>query len=383
MNNSNSYKIAINTRVLLKNKLDGIGWYTYHVLKHWVEKYPQHQFYFIFDRPYDESFIFGNNVCPIIVNPPARHPILWYIWYEFAIKNELTKINPDVFISLDSYTSLSWKGKKIIGIHDIAFALYDNQMGNIAQWFMRYFTPKYIESSDKIVTVSHSTKNDLISKYNCPKEKIIVSHNAPSEVYKPISENEKTEFKSKHTDDKNFFLFVGSIHPRKNVLKLLQGFELFKSTNSNENKLVIIGRLSWQYDEIVRYHYKMQFKNDVIFISHSTPEVIAQYMNSSIALCMVSIYEGFGVPIVEAMASDVPVICSNISSMPEVAGDAAVLVSPESETEIAHAMYKISTDSELRNKLVKNGKTQVQKYNWSSAADIVWTEIEKLIQNET
>jgi glycosyltransferase involved in cell wall biosynthesis len=373
------YTIAINTRALIKDKLDGIGWYTYHVLKHWVESHPEHQFYFIFDRPYDDQFIFEKNVTPIIVNPPARHPILWYIWYEFSITSALKKINPDIFISLDSYTSTSWKGKKIIGIHDIAFALFDDHIGKLVQYFMRYFTPKYIACADKIITVSNATKKDLISFYNCPEDKIVLSHNAPSSAYKPLSTDEIIDFKSKYTDNCDFFLFVGSIHPRKNVLKLLQGFETYKTTHSSLHKLVIIGRLSWQYDDIVSFHYKMKYKNDVIFISHSSPELISKYMGSSTALCMVSVYEGFGVPIVEAMASGVPIICSNISSMPEVAGDAAILVSSENEREIAEAMQTISTDIELRNRLVKNGKEQVKKYNWASAAEIVWAEIEKLI----
>jgi glycosyltransferase involved in cell wall biosynthesis len=374
-----SYRIAINTRVLIKDKLDGIGWYTYHVLKRWVEKYPQHQFYFIFDRDYDASFIFGDNVTPIIVNPPARHPILWYIWYEWAIPRALKKINPDIFISLDTYTSIRWKGKKMTGIHDIAFALFDGQVYPIAQKFLRYFTPKYIDASDKIVTVSQSTKNDLIKLYNCHAEKIIVSHNAASETYKPLSESERFNFKSINTDGKDFFLFVGSIHPRKNVLKLLKGFELFKSQNTSDTKLIIIGRLSWKYDTIIQFYEKMKYKDDVIFISHSTPDVIAQYMSACIALCMVSIYEGFGVPIVEAMASEVPIICSNISSMPEVAGDAAISITPDNEQDIASAMYTISRDEKLRNQLIENGKSQLKKYNWDDAADIVWVEIETLI----
>lgn len=379
MNSNTTYKIAINTRVLIKDKLDGIGWYTYHVLKHWVKTHPEHHFYFIFDRAYDASFIFGENVTPIIINPPARHPFLWYIWYEWAIPRTLSKIDPDIFISLDSYTSLRWKGKKIIGIHDIAFSLFDNQMGFLAQRFMRHFTPKYIQHSDKVITVSNATKQDLKLFYNCPVEKIIVSHNAPSEVYMPLSDIQITDFKAQHTDNQDFFLFVGSIHPRKNLLKLLQGYALFKSKTQLKTKLVIIGRLSWKYEDIVDYHHEMQFKDDVIFISHSTPSLISHYMASCSALCMTSVYEGFGVPIVEAMASGVPIICSNISSMPEVAGEAAILISPDNIEEISNAMLSLNSDNQLRTQLINAGKTQVQKYNWKEAAEIVWKEIENLI----
>lgn len=132
-------KIAINTRVLMPNKLDGIGWFTYQVVKRWVEKNPDVEFYFIFDRSYDSSFIFGKNVTPIVLSPPARHPILWYLWFEWMIPRLLNRLNPDVFVSLDTYTTTRWKGKKITGIHDIAFALFDGQVSWLTEKFFRHY----------------------------------------------------------------------------------------------------------------------------------------------------------------------------------------------------------------------------------------------------
>ena len=166
----------------------------------------------------------------------------------------------------------------------------------------------------------------------------------------------------------------------KNILNLLKSFEKFKSDNPSNKKLVLIGRLAWKYDDILSYHYKMMHKNDVIFRPHSPPEKISQWMASSIALIMVSIYEGFGVPIVEAMASGVPVICSNVSSMPEVAESAAIQVSPNNVNEISNAMKTISTDNKVMKQLIEDGKSQVKKYTWDSAADIIWNELESLIR---
>jgi len=372
-----SLKIAINTRSLLKDKLDGIGWFTYHILKNWVENHPQHHFYFLFDRPYDERFIFGKNVTSIVVSPPARHPLLWYIWYEWAIPRVLNQINPDVFISLDTYSSIRWKGRKITAIHDIAFALFDGHVDRLTQKFLRHYTPKYIETSEKIITVSHTTKRDLIEVYHCPENKIIVSNNAPTEVYKPMADKDIVDFKSSHTEGNDYFIFVGSIQPRKNVLTLLQAFEHFKFTHKTSHKLVLIGRMSWKYSDVSGYLEAMKFKNEVILIPHSSPEVISQWLASATALLMVSHYEGFGVPIVEALASGTPVICSNISSMPEVAGGGAILVSPQSVEEISNAMYSLSTDNNLRNELVEKGQKHIQQYTWNHAADIIWREIEQ------
>jgi len=367
-------KIAINTRLLMRDKLDGIGWFTYQVVKRWVENNPNIQFYFLFDRDYDSSFIFGNNVTPIVVSPPARHPILWYIWFEWMIPRALHKINPDIFISLDTYTTTRWKGRKLTAIHDIAFALFDGQSNWLTEWFLRHYTPQYINASEKIITVSQSTKNDLISFYKCPASKIIVSNNAADEIYKPLPEREKEKFKAENTNNCDYFIFVGSIHPRKNVLNLLKAFEKYKLENNTNVKLVLIGRI-WKYEDITSYLSQMQYKDAIIQIPHSPPEIIAQWVASAIALIMVSHYEGFGVPIIEALACGVPVICSNVSSMPEVAGEAAILVAPKSADEIARAMYLLSNDVHLRNQLIDKTSFQTSKYNWDEAARIIWEEI--------
>jgi glycosyltransferase involved in cell wall biosynthesis len=367
-------KIAINTRSLLSNKLDGIGWFTYQVVKRWVESNPNVHFYFLFDRPYDASFIFGKNVTPIVVSPPARHPFLWYIWYEWMIPRELGKINPDIFISLDTYTSTRWQGRKITAIHDIAFALFDGQVGSLTEKFLRYFTPKYIQCSEKIVTVSHSTKKDLEDFYNCPESKIIVSNNAASEVYKPMSAENIFQFKLDNTLGCDYFIFVGSIHPRKNVVNLLKAFEIYKRKSKNKTKLILIGRI-WSYNEMTDYLRSMAFKDEVIIIPHSTPEVVAQWVASSIALLMVSVYEGFGVPIIEAMACGVPVICSNVSSMPEVAGNAAIFVSPNNIEEVSNALTEIENNSILRIGLSEKAIIHSKKYNWEDAAEVIWEAI--------
>lgn len=362
----------------MKDRLDGIGWFTYHVVKHWVEENSEVQFYFIFDRAFDDSFIFGKNVTPIVVYPPARHPILWYLWYEWAVPRALDQIQPDVFVSLDTYTSVRWKGRKVTAIHDIAFALFDGQVDSLTQKFLRFFTPKYIAQSDLIVTVSNSTKKDLMHHYHCPEDKIVVAHNAPSSDYKPLSTDEILDFKVANTKGNDYFIFVGSIHPRKNILSLLNAFEQFKIETKSTHKLLLIGRMSWKYDDVNAYINAMEFNSDLILIPHSSPSVIAHWMAAATALLMVSHYEGFGVPIVEALASGTPVICSNVSSMPEVAGGGALLVNPNNVKEINDAMQTMVKDSSLRAELIQSGSKHIEKYKWTHAAEIIWEKIRAL-----
>ena len=360
--------------------MEGIGWFEYQILKRWVASYPQHQFFFIFDRAYSSDFIFDSNVTPIILSPPARHPILWYIWYEWQIPSLLSRLKADVFVSFDTYTSVRAKVKKMTAIHDVAFALFEDQMDSLSQRFLRFYTPKYIACSDAIITVSEQTAEDLINHYNCPKEKIVVAHNAPAEVYLPLTIEAIDEFKQRQTEGHDFFVYVGSIHPRKNVINVLRAFEKFKSSYKTTHKLILIGRMAWKYDPEREFLDQMQYRSDVILVPQSNPENIAKRVASSTALILVSHYEGFGVPLVEAMACHVPVITSNIPPMSSIAGKSGILVSPEDANELSEAMNTFASNLEYRDQCIEVGREMVKNYNWNSAAQLIWDELEIVIK---
>lgn len=369
-------RIAVNTRLLIKDQLEGIGWFMYQNLKRLVENNPEFEFYFLFDRPYDPNFIFGENVTPIVLNPPARHPILWFLWFEFAIPRFIKKHQIDLFLSLDAYTSLSAQCNKITAIHDIAFMHYENQVPKVVQSFMRHFTPKYYNSSDVIITVSEASKQDLISTFGAHK-KIEVLYNAASDIYKPIEEAEKTAHKTQFTEGCPYYLYVGSIHPRKNVLNLLKSFEAYKEKYQTNHYLVLVGRWAWQSKEAFDFLQNMQYKNFVKCVAHQTPETLRYWYGAAEALVFISIYEGFGIPIVEAMACEAPIIASRSSSLPEVGGEAAIYVEPESIEEIVEALHQIQ-NQEVRNKLIANGKLQILKFDWNQSAK----KLENIVKQE-
>ena len=379
MEKERSIKIAVNTRFLIKDKLEGIGWFSYNILKELVETHPEVEFYFIFDRPCDAQFIFSKNVTPVLVSPPARHPFLWYIWFELALPKALKKINPDVFLSLDAYTSISANVKKVTVFHDIAFAFFDGHVPFLVEKFMRYFTPKYLKASNEVVTVSESSKKDLISHYNCEPHKIWVSCNASSEVYQPVDLDTKTKFQQQNTQGLPYFIFVGSIHPRKNVINLLKAFEIFKKTDKKSMKLVIIGRFAWQFEAVKAYYNTMTFKEDVIFVNHLAQDALQKWVAAAEALIYVPFYEGFGIPLIEAMSCQIPIVCSNTSSMPEVTQNAAIHVSPHDINEIAIAMQEVLAENRKKI-LIANGQEQIKKYTWAKGADIVWKALTRAIE---
>ena len=144
-------KIAINTRFLIKDRLEGIGWFTFEVVKRLVEQHPEDEFIFFFDRPFTEEFLFGENVKTEVLFPPARHPLLWYLWFEWVLPKALKKHQPDVFLSPDNYLSIRGKSKTVLVMHDIAHVHYPDEVPFLARKFYKFFVPKYLKKAQKIL----------------------------------------------------------------------------------------------------------------------------------------------------------------------------------------------------------------------------------------
>jgi len=374
-------KIAINTRLLIKNKLEGIGWVAFETLKRITQQHPEHDFYFIFDRKYDDSFIFAENVHPIIAHPQARHPFLYYIWFEYSIPRILQKIKPDLFLSPDAYLSLSSGLKSLAIFHDLNFEHYPEDLPYLERLYYRKFFPKYARKADRIVTVSEFSKRDIINQYDVSADKIDVVYNGANEQFKPISETEQNETRIKYTEGKPYFVFVGALHPRKNIARLFQAFDIFKQQDNKDVKLLVVGNKKWWTKEIQNAFEHMKYTSDVAFSGRLPANDLHRVIASALALTYISYFEGFGIPIVEAFYCDVPVITSNVTSMPEVAGDAALLADPFSVKSITSALEQIANNEELRQELIAKGRERRKLFNWQQTADNLWKSIEKVITN--
>lgn len=370
--------IAVNTRFLLKNKLEGIGWFTCETLKRITRNHPEHQFFFFFDRKFSEEFIFSDNVHPLILLPQARHPLLFYLWFEYSVPNALQKVNADLFISTDGFLSLKTNVRTLLVIHDIAFEHFPETTGKLNGWYMRKYSPQFAHKANRIATVSEFSKKDIVKTYGINPDKIDVVYNGANEIYRPRAGEDTQAVLNKFGIKGEYFIYAGAIQPRKNIANVLKAFELFKKKNPYITKFVIAGRMAWQFEDVVRTHERMQFKNDVIFTGHLSTEDLSKLMSQSLAMVYVSRFEGFGIPIIEAMNSGTAVITSNVSSMPEVAGDAALLVNPDSVSEIAEAMEKIFKNPELRQNLIEKGNYQKKNFSWDKTAALLWQSTEKI-----
>ncbi len=372
-------QIAVNTRFLIKGKLEGIGYFTNEILRELVYQHPEVDFYFLFDRKFDPDFIFAENVKGIVLSPPARHPFLWFLWFECSVAFWLYHNKPDLFLSMDAFTTLNSTVPKVTVIHDLAFEHYPKHIGGLVMKYYKYFTPKYIAASKKVIAVSDYTKRDIADLYKTDNSKIDIVYNVANECYRPISYSEQLETRALFSNGQEFFVYVGSMHPRKNTKQLLIAFEHFKSSNSSDVKLLLIGRKAWQYGDIDVALANMTHKNDVVFLGHQPSSVTAKIVASALAMCYVSLFEGFGIPIIEAQQAGVAVITSNVSSMPEVAGAAAILVNPEDYLEIAAAMQKIYSDSAFKLQLVALGHENCKRFTRQKSAESLWQSIQDFL----
>lgn len=372
-------EIVVNTRLLIQNKLEGIGWFTFETLKRITVKHPEHHFVFLFDRDFDEDFIFSDNVTPLILSPQARHPILFYWWFEFSVANFLNRFKPDLFLSPDGYLSLKANCKQLAVIHDINFEHHPKDVSWIVRKYYTYFFPKFAKKATRIATVSEFSKKDIIDCYNTKAANIDVVYNGCNEAYIPISKELQIKTKQQFSEGCDYFLFVGALQPRKNISRLFEAFEAFKADERNDVRLVIVGEKYRWTKEIKETYLSMKFKEDVIFTGRLPTEDLHQVIASALAMTYIPYFEGFGIPIIEAMNCDTPVITSNITSMPEVAGDAALLVDPFSVDSISKAMIYMYKDADMRQTLIEKGRKRKLDFSWDKTADALWNSIEKTL----
>ncbi len=372
-------RIGINTRLFVKGKMDGIAWYSYEITRRLVLEHPHDEFVFFFDRKPDDYFIFGPNVKPVIVRPQARHPFLWILFFEIGLKRALKKEKIDVLFSPDGWLCIHTPVKTINVIHDINFEHFPSMSPPIYRAYYKYFFPKFARRADVLATVSNFSRQDIICHYNVDHKKVIVTPNAAAEDFFEITPEEKEQIRQQYSNGYPYFIFVGTANKRKNVKNILLSFELFRSKGFMA-KLVFAGMKKYWDSEMSQTLQDMKFRQDVIFTGYVSTTDMNRLISSSIALLYPSLFEGFGVPILEAYACSTPVITSNCSAMPEVAGDGAIKVNPININEICKAMIKIVQHDDIRNILIIKGKEQIKKFSWDKSAHTIWQQIEKLYQ---
>ncbi|MFY0674966.1 MAG: glycosyltransferase family 4 protein [Bacteroidia bacterium] len=369
-------RIAVNARFLLHGQLEGIGTFSNEVLQRVVKQHPEHEFIFFFDRPYHESFVYAENVTPVVLFPPARHPFLFVWWFEFSVAKAIKKHKADLFFSPDGYLSLRSKVPQIPVFHDLAFEHYPDDVPFLAAKHYRYFFPRYANRAKKILTVSEYSKADIQKQYGVVPDKIQVVYNGANEIYQPLNDAKREKVKTKYAQGEEYFLYVGALHQRKNITRLLKAYEQYvieqKNRNEQPKRLLIVGRKAWGNAEMESTFTQSDLLQKMVsFTGHLQLEELGNIMASAWYHVNVSYFEGFGIPILESMKCEVPVITSQGTSMVEVADDACIKVDPFNVESINKGLMQAHGNSELRNGLIRKAKISSQRFSWEKTANLV------------
>jgi len=260
--------------------------------------------------------------------------------------------------------------KVIITIHDLAYMLYPDKFINSYRRYLQFWVPISIKIADKIITDSVCSKNDIMRCLKVPESKIEVVYLGKSEKFKQINNlNIIEEFKNRYGLKDDFILYVGTIEPRKNISTLIKAYKKLVDSNSQQPiKLVIAGAKGWKYSDIFKLIDEYKLNDDIIFPGHIPDEELPILYNCAKLFVYPSIYEGFGLPVLEAMACGVPVITSNTSSLPEIVKDAGIMIPPMDEQELSEAIKKVLSNKPLRESLIQKGLKRAEYFSWEKTA---------------
>ncbi|MEK6921881.1 MAG: glycosyltransferase [Nanoarchaeota archaeon] len=315
-----------------------------------------------------------NDHCKSIISAfPTKQRFLRLLWEHVYLFYEIKKYNVSVFHGPAFFVPIlkPKNCKYVITVHDITFVKYPQAFTLGTRLYYTLLFPRSLHLADAIITDSESTKKDIIQEYKINSDKIHTIYLGVSDGFLKKYTNQKVEeIKKKYRLSDKFFLFTGVLSPRKNIHTTLEAFHYLKKEEEYKDyKFLIIGRKGWLYRDIFTKVAQLHLEDAVSFIEYVSEEELPLFYTLAEIYLFPSLYEGFGLPILEAMASGCPVITSNVSSMPEVASDAALLINPTSVEELIAAIKQITTNKQLRANLQKKGYEQVKKFSWKKTAE--------------
>jgi glycosyltransferase involved in cell wall biosynthesis len=361
----------------------GLGHYSRTLVKSLATFYPTENYY-LFAPKITDKFITDSYKNIIPIEPTGFITgALKGTWRKKWVLNDLLKNKIALYHGLSHQIPIdinTTKIKSIVTIHDLIFERYPEQFNKINVHLFRKKFTYACKNADKIIAISEQTKNDIINFYKIPENKIEVCYQSCDDIYRiEVSEAEKLRIKKLYNLPDQFFLYVGSVIERKNLLTIVEAIKKLKDTLNIP--LVVIGNGSGYKQKVKKYIQENNLEKDVIFLSENTDTNKMKSFQSSadfpaiyqqaIAMIYPSVFEGFGIPVLEALCSKLPVITSNVSCLPEAGGDAAYYVNPTSANEIAAAMEKIYTDNDFADKMKLNGIIHAENFTQQTTADAV------------
>ncbi|HMX40168.1 MAG TPA: glycosyltransferase family 1 protein, partial [Saprospiraceae bacterium] len=275
--------------------------------------------------------------------------------------------------------SLSTEVPTVMTCHDIVPLHHPEGLPWATRLYYRHYLPRFLRRADHVLTVSDYVRHDIAQtlaplgqRAGVPLSKISVVYNGCRDTFKPLEAAEQQRVREKFAEGQPYFFYTGAIHPRKNIARLIRAFDLFKQRSAAAAKLLLAGRLAWHTEEVTAAISQSPHRADIRLLGYVSEEELPRLMGAAQALVYVSLSEGFGLPMLEAMRTDTPVLAANASCLPEIAGDAALLVDPLSEESVAQGLGRLWSEPDLARRLVERGQVQRTRFSWDAAAEQVY-----------
>nr|MBC7245247.1 glycosyltransferase family 4 protein [Chloroflexota bacterium] len=266
----------------------------------------------------------------------------------------------------------------VLTVHDLVYHLYPAYHKRLNYWFLNTAMPLFVRRASALITISESSKRDLMRIYQVPEDKITVVYEAASPAFYPAPAEQVAEIKARYGLPEQYLLALGTIEPRKNLIRLVEALRLLRQKYP-QLALVIVGSAGWLYQDFFQMLEKLDDPKAVLLSGYVPDEDLPAIISGAEAYVLASLYEGFGLPILEAMACGTPVVCSNTSSMPELGGDAARYFDPHDVRDMAATIGTVLADADLRAEMRQRGLTQAARFSWQRAAQETLAVYERLL----
>ena len=318
------------------------------------------------------------------------------LWTHGRLTWELWRDPPDVLFVPAHVMPLVCPVPALVTVHDLGYLHYPQAHRPFDRWYLHWTTRRHVHKAAGIVADSEATRQDLIQQYQVDPNRIIVIYPGRDRSLVRVEDPAAiAAVRERYGIKEDYLLYLGTLQPRKNLVRLVEAFARLQAAANTRVpstsgpmppppaatrlQLVLAGKEGWLYDDLFQQVRHLGLENQVVIPGYIAAEDKAALISGALALVFPSLYEGFGLPVLEAMACGTPVLTSNVSSMPEVAGQAALLVDPLSVDDIAAGLRRLSTDGNLRHSLVQRGYAQIQGYSWQGAAHQLLEALESVV----
>jgi glycosyltransferase involved in cell wall biosynthesis len=366
-------KIALNALKLSQSAsyhTAGLSQYIYELLTN-LRLQPPYQRYeaFVTSAPDDLRLSPTPNFECSAVGAAFVKPSLRILWEQLLQPLALTRRQPDLVHALGYALPLAWPGRSAITICDLSFVRYPKLFNRSNAIYLATIARLSARRATAVITISENTRRDVISLFGVAPERVTTTYCGVSDHFHPIPETELHLFRDQHNLPADFFLYVGTIEPRKNLAGLVRAYAAYRRTAAEPLPLILGGGRGWKYQEVFELVDRLGVVNNVRFPGYIPADDLPSWYSAATAFVYPSRYEGFGLPVAEAMSCGAPVIASTASALPEVVGEAGLLVHPDDESALTAAMTRVASDSDLRRTLSLAGQQRAARFRWPRMAE--------------